>query len=407
MRSFLCLLLLPTVLLADDWPQFLGPNRDGVSKEKNLRADWPKDGPRLLWKRGVGPGYAGPVVQGDRLILFHSGPDKEIVECLKASTGKALWSFDYLCEYRDGFGKGNGPRATPVIAGDRVVTYGAEGVLTCLDLESGKKLWQRDLTADYKVPNSYFGVGTSPVVWDGRVLVNVGGKDAGIVAFSLAEGKELWKATRDTASYSSPVMTTVGGEPRAIFFTREGAVYLDPASGKVLFQKRWRARNDASVNAATPLVLPGDKAFFSSSYDTGALLLKLKKDGADEVWTDGEAMSNHYNTAVFSDGHLYGIDGRQEAGARLRCIDPNGAAGPKVMWSKEGFGCAGFVLADGVLFALTELGDLVAIEPTPRQYRERARAHILERTRSQPALANGVFFARDGESLVAIDLKAK
>src|SRR5690349_18259554 len=132
MRSFLCLLLLPAVAVADDWPQFLGPNRDGVSKEKNLSTDWPKGGPPLLWKRGVGPGYAGPVVQGERLVLFHSGEGKEIVECLQAATGKKLWSFDYPCEYRDQYGKGNGPRATPVISGSRVVTYGADGTLTCL-----------------------------------------------------------------------------------------------------------------------------------------------------------------------------------------------------------------------------------------------------------------------------------
>lgn len=391
---------------ADDWPQFLGPNRDGVTCETKLSLTWPKDGPPRLWKREIGSGYAGPVVRGDRLILFHRIENREIIDCLDPKTGDVRWTFSYRCDFEDDFGKGNGPRATPSIAKDCVVTFGAEGKLTCVGLNKGEKRWQRDLTNEYKVPKSYFGVGTSPLVVDDRVLVNVGGKGAGIVAFSLADGKELWKATSDGASYSSPIAATIAGQPRVIFFTRNGIIVLDPRDGTVVYQKRWRARYDASVNAATPLLLPGDRAFFSASYETGAILLKLKKDGADELWTDDEAMANHYSTCVAHNGFLYGCDGRQEAGARLRCVDPNG---PKVMWSKERFGCAGIILAGDRLILLTEAGDLVSADADPKAYREQSRARILQQTpiRAHPAIADGILFARDDGTLVALDLREK
>lgn len=398
------LAVMPSFVIADDWPQFLGPRRDGVSQEKAIAVTWPDAGPRRLWKRDVGSGYAGPVIAGDRLILFHRVGGKEIIDCLDPVTGADKWTFSYPCDYEDDFGKGNGPRSTPTITMDRVISYGASGILTCLDRATGAKRWQRDLMTDYKVPKSYFGVGSSPVVWNDRVLVNVGAKDAGIVAISLDTGKEMWRATRDPASYSSPIIAEIAGQPRAIFFTREGPVILDPRDGAVSFQKRWRARYDASVNAATPLLLPGDRAFFSTSYETGALLLKVKKDGADVVWTNDEVMSNHYATCVWHDGHLYGCDGRQEAGAKLRCVDP---AEPKTLWTKDRFGCAGFVLAASHLLAVTEHGDLVSIAPSPTEYREKARARILQQTpvRAQPALANGILYARDDATLIALDLR--
>jgi outer membrane protein assembly factor BamB len=402
----IALAAIPPSLRAEDWPQFLGPRRDGVSTETGLLQSWTKDGPRRLWKSDVGSGFSGPVVQGNQLILFHRVEGQEKIDCLDPATGKPRWTFAYPCDYEDSFGKGNGPRATPTIAAGRVVCYGADGMLTCVDLASGAKQWQRNVSADYKVPKSYFGVGTSPLVVDRRILINVGGKDAGIVAFALEDGKELWRATRDAASYSSPILATVEQTPRAVFFTREGIVLLDPKTGAVAFQKRWRARYDASVNAATPLLLKGDLVFFSTSYETGAVLLKLKKDGADVIWTDDEAMSNHYSTCAVHNGILYGCDGRQESGARLRAVDPNG---PKVLWSKERFGCAAILVADNNLMLLTEQGDLVLAEANPREYRERGRARVLEQTpvRAQPALANGILYARDEGSLIALDLRKK
>ena len=196
---------------ADDWPQFLGPRRDGVSHEKGLLETFGKDGPKIVWQRDVGEGYSGPVVAGQRLILFHRVNAEEVVECLHAVTGKPLWKFAYPTNFIDGQTRVNGPRATPVIAGDNVIALGAEGALHCLTLDKGMRIWSHSLTQEYRAKLGYFGIGTSPVVEQNLVLINVGGPKAGIVAFDLKDGKEIWKATNDPASYSSPVVCTVNG----------------------------------------------------------------------------------------------------------------------------------------------------------------------------------------------------
>jgi len=395
--------LIPFAARADDWPQLLGPTRNGVSSEKGLAASWANDGPPIVWQRDVGEGFSGPVIAGERLILFHRVGDKEVIECLNAATGKPLWQHSYPTEYSDSLGKGDGPRSTPVIAAGRVVTLGAEGVLTCLDLEKGTQLFSRPLNTEYKVPPSYFGVGTSPLVDGGLILVNVGGRKVGIAAFNLTDGKEAWHATADGASYSSPVLATTGSERRAVFFTRFGVELLDAKTGAVHYRKRWRARYDASVNAATPLVL-GDHLFFTACYETGALLLKLQPDGtAKEIWQGEDVMDCHYNTPVYHDGHLYGFHGRQERSPDFRCVD---LATKKVAWEKQRYGCGSLILADGKLVVLTERGDLVLVEATPAAYRERARAHGFDAApcRAQIALAGGRLYGRDQKKLICFNL---
>src|SRR5262249_40847883 len=221
---------------------------------------------------------SAPVIAGDRLILFHRVGDEEVVECLDAASGERKWKHTDPTRYQDPLGKGDGPRSTPLITGEHVYTLSPGGRLLCLKSSDGSKVWQRELLKDYTVPRSFFGVGTSPIVEGDRLLVNVGARDAGIVAFDKDSGKEVWKATADGASYSSPVAVTIDGVRHVLFFTRQGIVSLDPASGTVRFSKRWRSRMDASVNAAAP-VMARDQVFFTACYDTGAILVRAKKDG--------------------------------------------------------------------------------------------------------------------------------
>lgn len=399
-----CLLLLVSpVVRADDWPQFLGPKRNGTSEEKGLLKTWPKDGPSLRWEKEVGEGFSGPVVAGQDLIVFHRVKDEEVVDCWNALTGKEAWTFRYPTRYEDSLGKGDGPRSTPLIRADRIITLGAEGKLHCLD-RTGKKVWMRDLLKEYSVPPSFFGVGTSPLAADDRVLVNVGAKGAGIVAFSLKDGSEAWKATEDQPSYSSPVLYQEGDKKWAVFFTREGVAVLDAAKGEVLYQQRWRARIAASVNAATPLLV-GDRAFFSTCYDTGGLMLKLGKK-VEEVWRGEEVMDNHYSTCVLHEGHLYGFHGRQEAGPALRCVDLKTM---KVRWSEERFGCGSMALADGRLVILLESGELVQVDPSPERYVElsRFKAFNAPPCRAHLALASGHLYARDARKMACWDLRGK
>jgi outer membrane protein assembly factor BamB len=402
--AYLCLsVFICGSLSAADWPQFLGPTRNGASAETGLAASWPDRGPPVVWEREVGEGYSAPVVSDGTLILLHRVGDEELVEALDAGTGKPRWKFAYGTQYRDPLGKGDGPRSTPLVASGKVYTLGAEGALHCLDLKDGTKVWKKALAEDYTMRPSYFGVGTSPILEGDLLLINVGARGAGIVAFDKATGKEVWKATDDEASYSSPAAATIGGARHVFFLTRTGLVDLDPKDGKVRFSKRWRSRMDASVNAATPLVI-GDQVFLSASYGTGAVLLRVGKDGAEEVWKGDGSLSSHYNTPVQTDGYLYGIDGRQEQGARLRCVELKTG---RVKWEKERFGCASMILADGQIIALTEGGNLVLIDATPEGYREKARAAVLKDgpCRAEIALAGGRLYGRDGKRLVCWSVK--
>ena len=400
-----CLILIVEIIgqsRASDWPQFLGPARNGVSKETNLVKAWGKEGPKLIWEKPVGEGYSGPIIAGGIVILFHRIGDQEVIEALNADSSKQLWSFSYDTVYQDDLGKGDGPRSTPLTADGFVYTLGAEGKLHCLDLKSGKKEWERDLAKDYPFRKGFFGVATSPIQEGDNIIINIGCRTAGIVALNKKTGKEAWKATNQEASYSSPTAATINGQRQLVFLTREGLVALDPATGKILHEKRWRSRMAASVNAAAPVVVD-NQVFLSACYGTGAVLLNITKDGLEEVWKNDETLSNHYNTSIHHDGYLYGVDGRQEEGPQLRCVELKTG---KVKWTEKGFGCASLILADGRFYALTENGDLVIFEASPTAYRELARSSVLTAPcRSPLALAEGRLYARDNKKLACWEIK--
>ena len=403
-----CVVVFGLSVSAQDWPQFLGPQRNGVYTGPPLTTTWPASGPKKAWQKTIGTGFAGPVVAGDRLILFHRVNDEEVVDALDARTGASRWRYAYRTAYRDDFGFDEGPRAAPVIAQNRVFTFGAEGQLHAVDLASGKAVWSVDTTRRFRVRKGYFGAAGSPLVEDGRVIANVGGEgNAGIVAFNADTGAVLWTATNHEASYSSPVSATFGGRKAALFFTRQGLVALDPATGGVRFQKSWRSRSQASVNAATPLVV-GDLIFVSATYETGAALLRVKDDALSEVWAGDEVMSNHYATSVVRDGILYGFHGRQEFNPSFRAVDLNSG---KVRWSEDRFRAGTVTLAGDKLVILRETGELILADASPQGFRPVARAQILPPTlRGYPALANGFLYVRNSDtgghdSLVALDLR--
>jgi len=389
---------------AADWPQFLGPGRNGVTPDR-LADTWPAGGPAILWSRHVGQGFSGPVVVGDRLILFHRMENEAVVDCLDAATGAAKWAAKYPTDYRDDFGFDEGPRATPAVADGRVYTFGAEGLLACWKLEDGAKQWAVDTRAKFHADKGFFGVACSPLVEWELVVLNVGGRDgAGVVAFDRADGKVRWKATNDEAGYASPVAATLNGRRLILSFNREGLVGLDPADGKEQFRFRWRSRSHASVNAATPLVV-GDEVFLSASYGTGAVLLRFEGGKPREVWSGDDILSNHYATSVYRDGFLYGFDGRQEQTPRLRCVE---WATGKVRWTQEDFGAGTILVAGDRLVILTEKGELVTAPATPDAFKPLARGPILKSTcRAYPALAGGLLYERDQDTMVCVDLRRR
>jgi outer membrane protein assembly factor BamB len=400
-------LLLACQERAADWPQFLGPTRNGVYSGSDLAEAWPKEGPPVVWQKSVGQGFSGPAVADRKLILFHRLADQETVECLDTQTGKQLWNFAYPTAYQDDFGFDEGPRATPCIADGRVYTYGAEGMLHCLDFASGKKLWSVNTKADFQAAKGFFGIACSPLVEGDAVLLNVGGPDgAGIVAFNKTTGKVLWKTSNDEASYSSPAAATINGKRYALFFTRNGLVAVDPAAGNIQFQFPWRPRVHSSVSSATPLVI-GNSIFLSASYGTGAILLRVKDNSAEKVWSSDSALSNHYATSVQRDDFLYGVDGRTDPGFRpgpsLRCVELKTG---KILWKDNSVGAATVTLAGDQLLVLTERGELIRATATPDGFKPNARAQILPfQVRAYPALADGLFYARNKDKLVCVDLR--
>ena len=395
------LLAAGTTLGAQDWPHFLGPERDGHYSGPPLERAWQGGTPRELWRRAVGEGFAGPVVSGGRLLLFHRLQDREVLEALDAETGDAIWRYDYPSSYRDDFGFDEGPRSAPVVAGGRVYTFGAQGQLHAVDLDTGNGVWRVDTRARFRFRKAFFGAAGSPLVEDGRVVANVGGPAAGIVAFDADSGEVLWTVAGEEASYSSPVAATFDGVRHALFFTRDNFVSLDPASGRERFRRSWRARIRASVNAATPLVAD-DLVFVSAQYGTGAGLFRIAGSGLDELWRSNDVMSNHYATSVHRDGYLYGYHGRQEFGPSLRAVALETG---DVAWDVPRFGAGSVLLAGDLLVVMRESGELMLAEASPAAFTPVARARLLRGTvRAYPALADGRLYVRNDDTLLAVSL---
>ena len=395
-------------LAAADWPQILGPTRNGVYAGPPLKEAWGATGPRVVWKRQVGPGLSGPVVAQNRVILFYRLANREIVEAMDAATGRTQWQYAYPTAYRDDFGFDEGPRAVPVVAGGLVYTFGAEGQLHAVDLATGKKAWSEDTMQRFAVPKGFFGAAGSPLVEDGRVIANIGGANAGIVAFEAKSGNVLWTATGDAASYSSGIGATIAGRRYAVFLTRSGLAGLDPSTGEVRFQRPWRARQAASVNAATPIInhdpaFGGDAIFVSAEYGPGAGVLRFDGSKLIDVWSSDEALSNHYATSVLLAGVLYGFHGRQEFGQSFRAVEFQTG---KVRWSQDGVAAGSVTLAGNRLLIVTEMGELMLAAASPDGFAPIARARILPPTvRAYPAIADGMVYVRNDNTLVALDLK--
>jgi outer membrane protein assembly factor BamB len=388
--------------IATDWPQYLGPNRNGTYPGPPLLEAWGPSGPKVVWRKQVGQAFAGPAVVHNRVLLFHRVGNEEVLEALDAKTGASIWRYAYPTTYRDDFGFDEGPRAVPVVADGIVYTFGAQGQLHAVDFAKGTRVWSEDTMKRFNVPKGYFGAGGSPLVEGGRVIANIGGDKAGVVAFDAKTGKVVWTATDDDASYSSGIAATIAGRRSAIFLTRDNLIGLDPATGTIQFQRRWRARIAASVNAATPLVV-GDSIFVSAQYGPGAGVLRVDGSKLIDVWASDEALSNHYATSVYHDGYLYGYHGRQEFGPSLRAVEFKTGA---VKWSQDQFRAGSITLAGDRLLIMREGGEMILAPASPQAFKPLARAQVLPGVvRPLPAIADGFVYVRNENTLLCLDLR--
>jgi outer membrane protein assembly factor BamB len=396
-------LLTAMLCIAGDWPQFLGPQRNGAIPDDPGAGALAKA--RLLWKKDVGAGFSAPVVASGKVILFHRSGSEEIVECFNASTGDQVWRLSYATNYRDDFGFDEGPRGTPTVAAGRVYTFGAEGVLHAIDFATGKKLWRVDTHSKFGVRKGFFGAAASPLVDGGMVYVNVGGPNgAGLVAFDANTGNVRWNATNDEAGYSSPIVGTIDGVKSVLCLTRAGLVAVEPATGKVRFQFPWRSRNNNSVNAAVPIV-DGNLIFLSASYGTGATALRVTGNQVAQLWASDESLSNHYATSVSKAGYVYGFHGRQEYGQSLRCIELKTG---KVQWDLDGYGAGTATLLGDTLLVVRENGEAVMAPASPKAFQPTSKLQVLPKVvRSYPAVSDGRLFVRNETQLAAYALGGK
>lgn len=404
MRTLLIALILVSRLQAGDWPQFLGPHRNATAQDE--KAITGESEPETVWRHDLGSGHAGPVVFGGRVIVFHREGADMVTEALGAADGKPVWRHAYPATYRDSFGFDDGPRAVPCIAGGKVVTHGPEGIVQALDFETGRLVWEFDTVAELDSPQGYFGRACSPLVVDGKVLLNVGGRDgAGVIALDVETGKLVWKADDEEAGYSSPIVVPEDASVSA-FFTRTGVLITRNADGKVLAEDFFRAEIDASVNAAAPVACGEGRLLFSAAYDVGAGLWQWNRDTGKlaKLWQKQDVLDSHYTTPVYHDGHVYGLHGRQETGMKLRCVT---VANGKVAWeAPERIQGGTLILVGDKLLMHAESGELWVFKATPEKFDLIRRSQITRAGhRSHTAFAKGLLYARDAEKMVVVRVK--
>ena len=396
-------------LLAADWPQHLGPHRNGTADpaEAALPERFPSE-LKVVWEKELGFGFAGPAVVQGKVIIFHREGDEVVIESLDTANGKPAWKWTAPTDYNDSFGMDPGPRATPTIAGGRVFAHGADGMLHALDLASGKLLWSFDSRAETNSPQGFFGRACAPLVVGDKVIFTPGGtrlgKPAGVVALDAATGKIVWHGVEDEAAYSSPVIYGDPAKPRLLCWMRNDLWSLDAATGKVRHHKRLRSTMDASVNAATPIAVGEGDYFLSAGYGVGGSVWGLEPEDAPfEPHDLRDLFESHYSTPVFHDRHIYGFHDRQETGQHLRCVDMNEG---RVRWDSPRLPGGSVILVHDRLVCVTEQGELWIVKASPERF-EQIHVQQILRTghRSPPAFADGVLYARDGRKMVAVKLR--
>ena len=394
--------------LAPEWPQFLGPQRNGISTETGLLKAWPADGPKEVWRVAGGPGMAGLAISRGHVVTLVHREGKQTVISVDAGTGKPQWETVVAPEYRNGMG--NGPRATPAIAGDQVFVFTGEGILAALNLNDGKPSWSHNVVEDLAGEVAEYGMASSPLVVGKLVVVIAGAPNAAVVAYDTKTGKLAWKAGDGAAGYSSPALLEVGGRKQVVAPTGTDIFGLAADQGTVLW--KYPFETNYNCNIATPLSVNG-QVFISAGENHGSVLLALKPKAdafdAKEVWSSlgtKSVLRNEWQTSILHEGHLYGFDNVGAAGpvTHLTCI--NAETGARA-WQKLRFGKGNMIAADGKLFATTMNGELVMISLNPASYEELGRSTVLGSTRQAPALANGLLYLRDDKEVVCLDIRQK
>lgn len=381
-----------------NWPQWRGPNRDGISQETGLLKQWPADGPPLVWKAaGAGTGYSSLAIANGRIFTMGARGDREYVIAFDVATGKQVWATAHGSAYRDS--RGDGPRGTPTVDGENLYALGGNGDLSSFDAKTGRINWTMNILQKFGGSNPQWGISESPLILGEKLLVNAGGPGASVIALNKKDGALIWKSESDPAGYSSAMPVKVNNTTQVVFFTHRRALGLDPANGKFLWEYP-RASNDVA-NVATPVVR-GNRIFVSSDYGTGAGLVEVKADGtAQEVYFTKE-MRNHHSSSILIGDYLYGFSSGILTAMRFDTGE--------VAWKDRSVGKGSLVYADGNLYAFSENGVVGLVEASPTAYREKGRFRIKQEslpTWTHPVIAGGRLYLRDQDTIYAFDVREK
>lgn len=392
----LCLFLSIAVSAAD-WPQWRGPNRDGISSETGLLASWPSSGPRLVWRAtGLGEGYASMAVVRGRIYTQGQRGAQQFVIALDAKAGSTLWEVATTGRaFRES--RGNGPRGTPTVDGDRLYVMAADGTVASIDAATGKIIWSQNVVQKYGGSVIPWAMSESPLVDGNRLIVMPGGRGASLVSLNKADGTLQWKAGDDQAGYSSAVIADVEGVRQVVALTGEGALGVRVDTGQVLW--RYTKVSNSTANIPTPIVRDGH-VFVSTNYDTGGALLKLSASGATEVYFT-RGMQNHYSTSVLVGDVLYGFSDSILTAMRFRT--------GQVLWRHRSVGKGSLIYANKFLYVLSEDGVVGLVEARPDRYSEISRFEIPAGqypTWTPPAIADGRLYVREQDRLMCFDISA-
>ncbi|MBI5395478.1 MAG: PQQ-binding-like beta-propeller repeat protein [Verrucomicrobia bacterium] len=376
----------------DDWPQFLGPNRDSTLPDgPKLARDWNARPPQQLWRHPVGPAWSGFAIAGNRAITMEQQGEEEWTVCYELLTGKVLWTHTDTARFATTIA-GEGPRTTATITGNKVLTLGGTGILNCLDLATGKPQWSKNVLADNQSGVNEWGTAGSPLVRDGLVVVNPGGNNGrSLVAYRLDSGERAWRGGDDHSSYSSPCAATLCGLPQILIFNHHAVFGHDAATGRELWKHLW---NPTHAHVTQPIAIAGDRVLVSSGYGEGSVLLRIQNDNSGNVratplWKT-RRLKSKFNNMVTRDGFVYGLDD-----GTLACVE---LATGELKWREGRYGHGQFILVHNLLILTAEDGSVVLLDPQPTGRRELTRFRALTgKTWNPPALAGDLLLMRNAD----------
>ncbi len=381
------------------WSDFRGPKRDGHYTEQPILTEWPKDGPKVLWRQPIGGGYASFVVAKGLAYTIEQRREKEVVAAYDLATGLEVWSHSYVARFAESMG-GEGPRATPTWHDGKLYSLGGEGDLHCFDALTGKVLWKRNPLNDAKAPVLMFGTAYSPLVVDDKVILLPGGQNGwSIVAYQKDTGDVLWHTQDDKAAYTSPVIVEFGGQRQMIVVSATRVKGVTIEDGKLLWEFPWVVSYENAI--AQPVLLGKDRFILSAGYGTGSLALEVKKNGekftAQQLWRN-KFLKNKFTSSVFHEGYVYGLD--EDI---LTCLD---AETGKRMWKDGRYDYGQILLASGHILVLAGNGDLALVKATADKWTEVARVPLLNgKTWNHPVISEGKLLVRNAVEMICLDLR--